>query len=44
MKTKISLLLFVLIIVSCKTSKQGCPGANYQGPKFKASKFDWYKG
>jgi hypothetical protein len=42
MKPKLLLLLFILIMASCKTSKQGCPGASYQGTKYKASKFSWY--
>ena len=41
MKTKLILFFIVIVIASCKTAKQGCPGANYQGQKFKASKFTW---
>jgi hypothetical protein len=42
MKTKWVVLLFLMAFASCKTSQKGCPGASYQGPKFKASKFKWY--
>jgi hypothetical protein len=42
MKTKLIVLLVIIALASCKTSQQGCAGANYQGPKFKASKFKWY--
>lgn len=46
MKTKLILLLLIaaITLASCKTSKQGCEGATYQGPKFKPSKskFKWY--
>ncbi len=42
MKTKLIVLLMVIILAGCNTSKQGCPGASYQGPKYKASKFNWY--
>lgn len=44
MKIKFILLLSVILIASCKTSKQGCAGANYEGPKFKTSKFKWPNG
>ncbi|HEY0751791.1 MAG TPA: hypothetical protein VGD26_11585 [Chitinophagaceae bacterium] len=43
MKTKLLLLIFIIAFAGCKTSKEGCAGTKYQGPKFKASKFDWYK-
>lgn len=42
MKTKLLVLFLVIVIAGCKTSKQGCPGASYQGTKYKASKFSWY--
>jgi hypothetical protein len=41
MKPKLLLFLFLLIMAGCSTSKQGCPGASYQGPRYKASKFSW---
>lgn len=44
MKQKWLFFLLVLALAACSTSKQGCPGANTQGPKYKSSKFDWYKG
>ncbi|MGN6399482.1 MAG: hypothetical protein ACTHMD_03445 [Flavisolibacter sp.] len=42
MRTILILLLFALMMSGCSTSKQGCPGTTYQGPKYKASKFSWY--
>jgi hypothetical protein len=44
MKTKIMLLLFVIAIAGCTTSKEGCAASKYQGPKYKTTKFSWYKG
>lgn len=42
MKTKFILLLFVFSFAYCTTSKVACPGAKYQGPKYKTTKFKWY--
>ena len=42
MKTKIIVLLFIIVFAGCKTAKEGCPGAKYQGPKYKTAKFKWY--
>ncbi|WP_165871522.1 hypothetical protein [Flaviaesturariibacter flavus] len=44
MKAKLTVLLIAAAFVACRTSKQGCPGTSSQGPKYKSSKFEWYKG
>ena len=36
------LLLLAFALASCSSTKYGCPGANYSGERFKASKkFKW---
>jgi uncharacterized protein YceK len=44
MRIILILLLMAVMMAGCSTSKQGCPGANSSGPKYKSSKFEFYKG
>lgn len=44
MKAIFTVLALVAVFASCRTSREGCPGAGSSGPKFKSSKFEWYKG
>jgi hypothetical protein len=44
MKAIFTFLFLLMILASCRSTREGCPATNSSGPKFKSSKFDWYKG
>ncbi len=41
MKTFFILLVLAIAVSSCSTSRYGCPGANFSGERYKATKFKW---
>lgn len=41
MKRVLFVCLVALVLASCSSSKYGCPGANFSGERYKASKFKW---
>jgi hypothetical protein len=43
MKSKLLILIFIIALAGCKTSKEGCAAQKSVGPKFKATKFSWDK-
>ena len=41
MKRILLLGLVALVFASCSSAKYGCPGSNFSGERYKASKFKW---